>query len=271
MSSVAAPGPGELDVARCLAAAIECAWAAQDVFHATARGEVRAKAHAADLVTDVDLAVERAVRERLGAAFPDHSLVGEELGGTDTGGAVWWCDPVDGTTNLAAGLPWTSFSLALSVGRRPVVGVVADPWRGEVFAAAEGRGASVHRAGRPAAALRASAAGALGGQVVLTEWAAHEPWPGMAELLDALSGAACTSRVMGSGALALASVGAGRAAAAVIGAFQPIDHLAGVLIAAEAGAVVRDASGAQTRWPGAGPFRVAAPGVDAALGELLAR
>ena len=92
----------------------------------------------------------------------------------------------------------------------------------------------------------------------------------MLALLAELAGRHCTARVMGSSTLALAHVAAGRGTAGIIGEFHPEDHLAATLLCAEAGlAVVRDASGAETRWPGPGPFSVAAPGVDADLRALL--
>ena len=103
-------------------------------------GAIRTKQHDADVVTEVDTTVERAVRELIATQLPGHTVVGEEYGGRASDGPTWYCDPVDGTTNLAAGLPWTSFSLSMAVGRRPLVGVVADPWRGEVLQAVSGRG-----------------------------------------------------------------------------------------------------------------------------------
>ncbi len=236
------------------------------------RGVVRTKAHPADVVTDIDVATEEAVRALLAQAFPDHVVVGEELGGSpdlDGGGPTWWCDPVDGTTNLASGLPWTSFSLALSVGRVPLVGVVGDPWRDEVLTARAGGGAHRRLSDGSVVAVRASPVTTPEGQVVLTEWASYVPWPGMLELLEGLAGQHCTSRVMGSGTLAIASVGAGRAAGAVIGEFQPEDHLAALLLSAEAGAVVRDVAGRETRWPVPGHLLRCCPGGGCRPGGLL--
>lgn len=260
-----------VDLDAVLEVALACADDAARVLHDVPRGEIRTKKHAADLVTDVDVATERAVRARIADAFPGHLVVGEELGGEpdlDGDTPTWWCDPVDGTTNLASGLPWTSFSLALAVGREPLVGVVADLWRGEVWWTSAGGGAWRRTDDGGRERLTASSATGLAGQVLLTEWASYAPWPGMLDLLAALSERHCTSRVMGSGTLSVASVGTGRAAAAVIGSFGPEDHLAALLIGLEAGAVVRDAAGRETRWPGPGPFSVAAPGVDADLRAL---
>jgi len=262
------PTGGLAPMDRALAVALEAADIAVEILHSTPRGEVRTKAHAADPVTDIDLATERAVREHLLAAFPDHVVVGEEFGGTSHGGPTWYCDPVDGTTNLAAGLPWTSFSLGLAVGQGSLVGVVADPWRREVFHASARQGAfrrSTEGHDEPA---RVAGVDRLAGTVVLTEWAAHTPWPGMLAMLDGLAGEMCTTRIMGSGTLTVTSVGAGRAAGAVVGEFHPEDHLAGLLICREAGAVVLDAHGEETVWPGPGPFVVAAPAVAGRLHEL---
>ncbi len=241
--------PTELELARDLGG-----WAASYLRAARPEG-VTTKAHAADFVTSVDRDVERRVREVIGATFPDHVVVGEEEGGAPAAGRpAWYVDPVDGTTNYAHGLGWSSFSLALAVDREPRLGVIADPWRREVLWGVVGMGA--YAAGAPLVATGpADGAGAL----LLTEWAAHAPWPGMLELVGELAAGLVTPRIMGSGTLSLANVAAGRAAAAVIGDFNPIDHLAGVILAAEAGALVFDAAGQPSAFPGPGPFLVTAP------------
>ena len=77
----------------------------------------------------------------IGAALPDHVVVGEEEGGGALPGVpTWYLDPVDGTTNLANGIPWTSMSLALAVDDEPLVAVVTQPWSGNVLLAASGHG-----------------------------------------------------------------------------------------------------------------------------------
>jgi len=248
--------------------AMEVALAAAEVAcrltRETPLGPVATKAHAADVVTAVDTAVERAVRELVAERLPDHVVVGEEYGGHAGSGPTWYCDPVDGTTNLAAGLPWTSFSLSLAVGSVPLVGVVADPWRSEVLHAAAGRGAHLDgvRVALP------EGRDTLEGGVVLTEWAAHRPWPGMLHFLAALSDRWCTTRVMGSSTLTLAHLAAGRCTGAVVGEFHPEDHLAAALICAEAGLAVWDESGRQELFPTTGGILVARPAVAAELHEL---
>ena len=131
----------ELDTA--LDVALEAADRAMTIARTTPVGSVETKKHAADHVTEVDRATERMVRALVEERLPGHTVVGEEYGGTAGDGPTWFCDPVDGTTNLSAGLPWTSFSLALAVGSDPLVAVVADPWRGEVMQAVAGRGCRI--------------------------------------------------------------------------------------------------------------------------------
>ena len=218
----------DLDAA--LRVAVELAeWASQTIRggNAAAKGPVRQKASPADIVTDTDEAVERHVRSVLRREFPAWGVDGEEYG-VEEGvphAPHWVVDPVDGTTNYAHGLGWCSFSLGLAEpDGSPLLGVVADPWRGEIFTAVRGGGAYLN--GTP---LRAADHPTLTGHVFLTEWAAHAHWPGLDELLAALAARHCTVRVMGSTALSLVQVAAGRATAAAIGEFHPVDGLPALL------------------------------------------
>jgi fructose-1,6-bisphosphatase/inositol monophosphatase family enzyme len=222
------------------------------------------KSGPADFLTEIDLAVEEHVREQIQTWFPDHRIIGEELGITGPeGGLAWYVDPVDGTTNYAHGLPWASFSLAVADAEGPVAGVVADPFRREMFSACRGQGARCN--GVP---IRCADAGSLAGGVLLTEWAGHRPWDGMTEMLATLSEQNCTTRIMGSSALSLAAMAAGRATATVLGGYATTDVLAGVLIAREAGARVlgRDGHDAPV-LPGSGDggLLAAGPGVAEAV------
>ncbi len=261
----------DAEVARCLEAALELAEFATGRMSGERPGgvDVWTKSHAADWVTAVDLAIEAHVRDRLAAWFPGHGIVGEEYGlseARDAGGPVWYCDPVDGTTNFVHGLPWSSFSLAVADDAGLCVGVVADPHRREVFSAVRGGGARVN-----AIPVTCATPESLVGGIVLSELEGTRVWDGMTEMELALSAKGCVTRVMGSSALALASVGAGRAAAAVFGAVHPIDVAAGLLVARESGASVRSASRVDPLLGTDGTlsraaFVVCAPGV---LDELL--
>lgn len=104
-----------------------------------------------NLVTDADHASEELISTRLRAAFPDHRLIGEE--GSENTAAdgdapyVWIFDPLDGTTNYAHGYPHFGVSIALYQEGVPLIGVVYDPMRDELFAAQRGQGAALN--GRP--------------------------------------------------------------------------------------------------------------------------
>lgn len=251
------------------AAAHELAQWAIDHTRAADLGTVRTKANAADHVTDVDLAVERHVREMISARLPGHLVVGEEFGGApEPGVPCWYVDPVDGTANLANGMPWTAFSLALAIDREPLVAVVADVWHGHVFSAVAGYGAEADGTPLRLASAHAptghdggtaSTASTLAGTVVATELLGHEPWRGFDGFLGALSTRFSTLRVMGSGTLALAGVAVGRGAGSVIARFSPIDHLAAALLVGEAGGTLLDEQGRETAWPESGGIMAARP------------
>ena len=224
--------------------------------------QIDTKSWAADWVTETDLAVERMVRAAIEERFPDHRIVGEEFGttGAEDAPATWLIDPVDGTTNYVHALPLSTFSICVTDEEGAAVGLVADPYRGEVLSAVRGRGAL--RNGQP---TRCSEASTLMGGIVLTEFAAQSLWDGMVGMMEGLSEAGCVTRILGSNALSVSSVATGRTLATVIGHFGAGDCLAGALIAREAGA----------RILGSDPprdgerFMCAAPGVaDELLGVL---
>lgn len=252
----------ELDTAH--ATALELAEWAVETTSTIPLGQVSTKSDPADLVTDVDTGIERHVRAVVARRFPSHAFVGEEYGGVARPGVpTWYLDPVDGTTNLANGMPWSAFSLALAIDEWPLLAVVADPWLRQIFDARAGRGARLD-----GQRLLVPTASTLAGSIVSTELAGHRPWTGMRALCDELAARFCTVRVMGSGTLSLVGVAAGRGAGAVVGAFGAEDHLAAALIAHEAGAVVMDKAGVVSLFPSGGGMLVAAPGVAAELSVL---
>jgi myo-inositol-1(or 4)-monophosphatase len=129
-----------------LDAACEAARRAADVLEQwRTRFRVREKARF-DLVTDADLASQRAVRDYLGGRFPGHGFLGEEESaghgrpGPDAP-PTWIVDPLDGTTNYVHDCPLYCVSIGLQVAGELVVGVVFDPCRQELFRAAKGGGA----------------------------------------------------------------------------------------------------------------------------------
>ena len=94
-----------------------------------------------DIVTWADGAAQTAIVEVIGSAFPDHHIVGEEgLVGDPGAPYTWIVDPLDGTSNYAHGIPFFCVSVAVRQTEGPLLaGVVYDPLRGECFAAAAGQ------------------------------------------------------------------------------------------------------------------------------------
>ena len=110
-----------------------------------ARSSVTTKSTATDMVTEMDRAAEVLIAEGIRAARPDDGIVGEE-GTADAGtsGVRWVVDPIDGTTNSSYGLAGFGVSIAAEVDGDAVVGVVADPLRGDLYTATKGGGASLN-------------------------------------------------------------------------------------------------------------------------------
>ena len=93
-------------------------------------------------VTDLDLELERFLRQRLGERFPDDVLTGEEYSAAGgSGPRRWSIDPIDGTGNLVHGLPLWAISIGLIDDGEPVLGVIAIPPLDELFWAVKGGGA----------------------------------------------------------------------------------------------------------------------------------
>jgi len=100
------------------------------------------------IVTEADLLVQARLTRELSQRYPDIKLMGEEMQESEqrrllqsADRPVWCLDPVDGTSNFAAGLPFFSISLALIRGGQPLMGIVYDPSRDECFTAIAGQGA----------------------------------------------------------------------------------------------------------------------------------
>lgn len=262
--------PSELPVPQCpvdpglISRALEVAGRlandAAEVITATAGRGARPSATESpfDWVTDTDRTLERHTRRVLASEFPGIPVVGEEFG-SDRGAAPsrlrWIVDPVDGTANYVAGLPWCAYSLAMVDADGPLVGVVADPYRSQIYAAARGRG--VRANGLP---LPRAARGGLAGAIVCTELTRTGPWPGMGRFIERAAAAHACVRVLGSAALSIAQVALGHAAACVLDRYAEWDVAGGLALAAEAGAVIMDRRGHTVPLPSNG-LLVAAPPV----------
>lgn len=178
-------------------------------------------------VTEADLASDRHIRDRLTTAFPDHDVVSEE-GDTVWGGHEWtWVvDPIDGTSNFTAGIPYWSVAIALLRDGLPVYGCVEAPPIGARFEAALGDGAT--RNGAPIQV--AEPVDFRSGRF------AHVPLIVTAGALRASSREVrLNARIMGSAALDLALVACGAAVATYQRVPKIWDMAAGSLLVTEAG------------------------------------
>ena len=216
------------------------------VARARGTGAVAAKSTPTDLVTEVDREAERWLVDRLGALRPDDGLLGEEgaerAGGT---GVRWLLDPIDGTVNFAYGLRPYAVSVAAEQGGRVVAGCVHDPTSGETFSAALGGGARL--AGGPLGGHWPAAR--LATAVVATGFGYDAGLRGaQGRVLAGVLPRVGNVRRLGSAALDLCYVAAGRLDAYYEHGLKPWDRAAGALVAAEAGARV---TGLRGRPPGA--------------------
>jgi myo-inositol-1(or 4)-monophosphatase len=187
-----------------------------------------------DLVTDVDVAVERMFRDLVGGRFPDHQVLAEEMGGSATvpPGPCWVFDPIDGTTNYAHGLPIFCASLALEIDGVAQVAAVYDPNRKELFTAERGGGAFLN--GRP---LRVSSAATLVDAMLVTgfPYDVHSRVDEIVGLFGAFVARARAVRRLGSAAIDLCYVAAGRMDGFWESDLKPWDIAGGSLIVSEAG------------------------------------
>jgi len=100
-----------------------------------------------NLVTEIDLACEYAIKQIVFEKWPDHAFLGEEGGSKGSGEYLWIVDPLDGTTNYAHNYPHFCASVALQKGGQIVAGAVYDPMRDELYTAKRGDGAFLN--GKP--------------------------------------------------------------------------------------------------------------------------
>lgn len=198
---------------------------------------------AIDLVTEVDVAIEREFRERIAERFPDHVVLGEEMGGAllaAPDGPCWVFDPIDGTTNYAHGLPIFCSSLALEVDGVAQVAAVYDPTRRELFTAERGGGAFLN--GRP---MKVSSASTLLESVLVTgfPYDVHARVAEIVGLFAEFVGRARAVRRLGSAAIDLCYVAAGRLDGFWERDLNPWDVAGGALLVSEAGGVVTNFRG----------------------------
>src|ERR1700754_2735118 len=260
--------PAELPVeagllSRALEVAGRLANDAAEVITATAgRDHQQGAAHKSspfDWVTDTDRTLERHTRRVLASEFPGVPVVGEEFGSDGDAATApyrWVVAPVDGTANYVAGFPWCAYSLALVDAYGPVVGVIADPSRAQIYAAARGRGVRAN-----GVAVTVTPRSPTGGLICAA--LSLERAPGVTR--QAAAGHAGV-RGLGSSALAIKQVAVRHTVAAVLDGSRNGEVAGATCLAAEAGALIVDGEGRPNPLP-TGAMGVALPGsLDEVLG-----
>ncbi|MDZ7289199.1 MAG: inositol monophosphatase [candidate division KSB1 bacterium] len=191
----------------------------------------------ADFVTAADRAAEEKIVSHILAAFPDHQILAEEqthLGAPEKSAAAavqWIIDPLDGTTNYIHGVPNFAISIAARQNDEILVGVVLDPVRAELFAAVTGEGATLN--GMP---IRVSESTQLRDSLLATgfPFRIRHHLPAYVRIFQQFLSAVRDIRRIGSAALDLAYVAAGRFDGFWEFGLSPWDFAAGSLLVREA-------------------------------------
>lgn len=194
------------------------------------------KKGAIDLVTEVDVEVERMFRAMVAARFPGHDVLAEEFTTAPTGAQHRWVfDPLDGTTNFAHGVPIFCASLALEIDGEAVVGAVYDPNRKELFTAEAGAGARLN--GRR---LQVSSNATVLDSMLVTGFPYHvqQDADGFLHVFGQVLRRARAVRRLGSAAIDICWVAAGRMEGFWEASLKPWDTRAAALILQEAGGLV---------------------------------
>lgn len=228
---------------------------------------IRAKGET-DYVTNVDLAVQELLRERLAVLTPDIQFMGEEQDNSrlDWHRPCWILDPVDGTTNLIHGYCHSAVSLALAEGGEVTMALIYDPYAGELFTARKGHGAFCN--GQP---IQVSGAQRLSDSLVDVGTN-----PGERHLADrtfawmrAIYDASHDVRRIGAASICLCYVAAGRIDGYVEGGLKPWDFGAGMLLVREAGGMITTAEGTPLTLDGPSSVMAANGHIGPELLELI--
>ena len=202
---------------------------------------IKAKGSEKDLVTEVDLMVEKRMVSRIKERFPEHDIYGEESGKTSHGSEYCWViDPIDGTVSYIHQTPFFSISIALQRNGESIAGVVYAPKLGELFWAEKGKGAFLN-----GDRIGVSGRERLGESLIATGFACIRS--GLKEnnlrYLNKILPDICDIRRDGSAAIDLAYVACGRYEGFWEMCLNLYDVAAGTLLVNEAGGRITDMSG----------------------------
>lgn len=220
-----------------------------------------------DLVTDTDRRSEDFLLGEIQRRFPGDSIIAEESGGVSGEDCcIWYIDPLDGTVNYAHGVPIFCVSIGYAQEGELRLGVVYEPLRDELFSAQRGRGAWLN--GRP---LQCSKSSDLDDSLLVTGFP-YNIRTSQANNLAQYSRFSLHSqgvRRLGSAALDLCYVGAGRFDGYWELYLEPWDLAAGALVAMESGALVTATDGGKLRLEPPCSALAAAPGIHRAMLQMI--
>ena len=218
-----------------------------------------------DLVTDADRAAEEHILRLLRERAPGAAILAEESGESGRGELRFIVDPLDGTTNYAHGIPLFTCTVAAEVSGELLAGCTVDPMRGETFRAHRGGGAFVG-----ARKLSVSSASKLEEAVACTgfPYGHREHLPRMVRAFGRFTELARGTRRLGSAALDLAYVAAGRLDVFWEEGLRPWDVAAGVVLVREAGGMITRFDGSPLELSGGEVLACAPPVHEAARAVL---
>ena len=194
----------------------------------------------ANIVTDVDLQSEKALKSFLRAEFPDHSILSEESQAVSGNSSYKWIlDPLDGTNNYSFGVPFFSVVIALTRGRDVLLGIVYDPMRDEMFSAQKGKGACFNNSPVHVTNKKTVKDSLIGLDLGYVD----EKGKRSLEFISSLWPRMYAYRIMGSAALGMAYTACGRLDLYFHLLLYPWELACGSLLVSEAGGVVTDLDG----------------------------
>ena len=208
--------------------------------HVDEERELKYKEGRANIVTDVDVLVEKQIIAVLQREYPDYNILSEETAAiTNDSEYTWVIDPLDGTNNYVHGIPFYSVAIALTNSYEVLLGLTYDPWRKELFVAQKGAGAWLN--GQP---ITVSERTTLEGSFIGCDMG-YDPEDG-AGMLEGFRNSwpqMCGLRIMGSAVLGLSYVACGRLDLYIHPHLYPWDVTGGLLLIKEAGGKITDWEG----------------------------
>jgi myo-inositol-1(or 4)-monophosphatase len=258
---------GDLDTLVAEAAVILDGVAEQFLSGHGAESAVRKKGN--DFATEIDLAIERQVVEKLVAAT-GIEVHGEEFGGAEIDSPlVWVLDPIDGTFNYAAGSPLAAVLLGLLRDGEPVAGLTWLPFLGQRYTATVGGPLVINGVAQPPLARAEIDDAIIGVGTFNVEWRGRFPGRYRLAVLEHLSRVSSRLRMHGATGLDLAYTAAGILGGAISFGDHVWDHAAGVALVRAAGGIVTDLAG--NPWTVSSRSALAGvPGVHERVLEILA-